>query len=70
MENSVSMVLELSPGLNEKISQLAEQNGTSPDVVLLKALALYDLASLAKQKSQHLGILDTEQRVVAQVVGV
>lgn len=70
MENSVSMVLELSPGLNEKISQLAEQNGTSPDVVLLKALVLYDLASLAKQQCQHLGIFDTDRRVVAEVVGV
>ena len=70
MENSVSMVLELSHGLNEKITQLAQLNGTSPDVVLLKALAPYDLASLAKQRSQHLSILDTEQHLVAEVVGV
>lgn len=70
MENSVSMTLEVSQALNEKISNLAQVNGTSPDTVLLKALALYDVASDAKRKNQHISILDAEQRVVAEVVGV
>jgi predicted transcriptional regulator len=70
MKNSVSMTLEVSKALNEKLSTLAQVNGTSLDTILLKALTLYDVASDAKQKNQHIGILDAQQRVIAEVVGV
>ncbi|MFC5510362.1 hypothetical protein ACFPOU_04370 [Massilia jejuensis] len=66
----MSMTLEVSKALNEKLSTLAQVNGTSLDTVLLKALTLYDVASDAKQKNHHIGILDDQQRVIAEVVGV
>jgi len=70
MDKPVTMILDLSPGLNEKLSHLAKVNGASPEEVLLKGLALYRVASEAKQNNQHLGIVDAEQRVVAEVTGV
>ena len=70
MEHPVSMILDLSPGLNEKLGHLAKANGATPEEVLLKGLALYGVASEAKRKNQHLGIVDAERRVVAEVTGV
>lgn len=40
MDNLVSMTLDVSPALNEKLHQLAELNGTSIGMVLLKALGV------------------------------
>jgi acyl-CoA-binding protein len=45
-------------------------NNTPLEMVLLKALALYDVASLAKQQNRRLGILDADQRLVAEVTGI
>ncbi|WP_371765538.1 hypothetical protein [Massilia sp.] len=70
MKNSVKMVLEASPKFDEKLNRLAVATGTSPEQVLLKAITLYEVASDAKHKNQHLSILDTNQHVVAEVVGV
>jgi predicted transcriptional regulator len=70
MENSVTMTLEVSSALNKKLSQLAAVNNMPLDMVLLKALALYDVASQAKQENRRLGILDPDQRLVAEVTGI
>lgn len=70
MENWVSMTLDVSPALNEKLHQLAELNGTSMRMVLLKALALYDIASQAKSDNQRIGIVDANQQLVAEVISI
>jgi predicted transcriptional regulator len=70
MENSVTMTLEVSSALNKKLSQLAAVNNIPLDMVLLKALALYDVASQTKQQNRRLGILDADQRLVAEVTGI
>lgn len=70
MKNPVNLVLEASPKFDEKLNRLAAATGTSPETVLLKAVALYEVASDAKRRNEHIGILDTNQHVVAEVVGV
>jgi predicted transcriptional regulator len=70
MENSVTMTLEVSSALNKKLSRLAAVNNMPLDMVLLKALALYDVASQTKQQNRRLGILDADQRLVAEVTGI
>jgi hypothetical protein len=70
MENSVTMTLEVSPALNERLSALAKTNKMDLDKVLLKALTLYGVASQAKQENKRLGILDADQHLVAEVVGI
>lgn len=70
MENSVTMTLQVSPALNDKLSQLAQANKTDLDTLLLKALTLYGVASQAKSENRRIGILDAEQHVVAEVVGI
>jgi predicted transcriptional regulator len=70
MESSVTITLEVSPALNEKLRHLAKANNTDLDTVLLKALALYEVASQAKQENRRLAILDANQHLVAEVTGI
>jgi predicted transcriptional regulator len=70
MGNLVSMTLEVSPALNQKLHQLAELNGATMSTVLLKALTLYDIASQAKIDNQRIGIVDANQQLLAEVIGI
>jgi len=70
MGNLVSMTLEVSPVLNEKLHKLAELNGTTMGTVLLKALTLYGIASQAKIDNQRIGIVDANQQLLAEVIGI
>ena len=38
--------------------------------VLLKALTLYGIASQAKIDNQRIGIVDANQRLLAEVIGI
>lgn len=70
MEQPVSMTLEMSPALDEKLSRLAQASHSSPDVVLLKALKLYDIAVQAQQENNRVGIVDRDHHLVAEVTGI
>lgn len=70
MSNLVSMTLEVSPELNEKLRRLAKLNGTTMDTMLLKALTLYGIASQAKIDNQRIGIVDANQQLLTEVIGI
>jgi len=70
MSNLVSMTLEVSPELNEKLHRLTKLNGTTMDTMLLKALTLYGIASQAKIDNQRIGIVDANQQLLAEVIGI
>lgn len=62
--------LDLSPELYETLNNLAQQiNGDNADV-LLKAIALMELAVEAKQNGKHIWIADENQNLEAEVVGI
>jgi predicted transcriptional regulator len=70
MSNLVSMTLEVSPELNEKLRRLAKLNGTTMDTMLLKALTLYGIASQAKIDNQRIGVVDANQQLLTEVIGI
>jgi predicted transcriptional regulator len=59
-----------SPELNETLEELAERSHSSKSDVLRKAIALFDIAAQAKQKDQRVGILDRDDKVVKEIVGI
>lgn len=65
----VQINLDLSPELYETLNNLAEQiNGDNAEV-LLKAIALMEVAVEAKQQGKHIWIADENQNLEAEVVG-
>jgi predicted transcriptional regulator len=68
--NAVRLSLVVSPELNETLEELAERSHSSKSDVLRKAIALFDVAAQAKQKDQRIGILDRDDKVVKEIVGI
>jgi predicted transcriptional regulator len=66
----VRLSLVVSPELNETLEELAERSHSSKSDVLRKAIALFDVAAQAKQKDQRIGILDRDDKVVKEIVGI
>ncbi|MBD2451327.1 DNA-binding protein [Nostoc sp. FACHB-152] len=65
----IQIQLDLSPELYATINNLAQQiNGDNAEV-LLKAIALLELAIEAKQQDKHLWIVDNQQNLETEIVG-
>jgi hypothetical protein len=65
----IQIQLDLSPELYETINNLAQQiNGDNAEV-LIKAIALLELAIEAKQQDKHLWIVDNQQNLETEIVG-
>ena len=60
----------MSPALEAKLARLAVANGSTEADVLLKAIALYEVALQAKLKGLDVAILDEEKRLVREIDGI
>jgi len=60
----------MSPALEAKLARLAVASGSTEADVLLKAIALYEVALQAKLKGQDVAILDEEKRLVREIDGI
>jgi len=67
---NVQMTLTMSPALEAKLARLAVASGSPEADVLLKAIALYEVALQAKLKGQDVAILDEEKRLVREIDGI
>ncbi|WEF31819.1 hypothetical protein [Pseudoduganella chitinolytica] len=52
------------------MARLALVSGSTEPDVLLKAVALYEIALQAKLKGQDVAILDEEKRLVSEIDGI
>jgi predicted transcriptional regulator len=66
----VRLSVILSPELNETLDGLAQRSSSTKSEILRKALALFDVAAEAKQRNQKIGILDQDDKVVKEIVGI
>ncbi|MCF2150291.1 DNA-binding protein [Desmonostoc muscorum LEGE 12446] len=66
----IQINLDLSPELYEAISNLAQHIHGDNAEVLLKAIALLEVAVEAKQKGKHIWIVDENQNLETEVIGI
>ncbi|MBE9210994.1 DNA-binding protein [Nostoc sp. LEGE 06077] len=66
----IQIELELSPELYETINNLAQHLNGDHAEVLLKAIALLEVALEAKQKGKHLWIVDEQDNLETEIVGI
>jgi hypothetical protein len=64
-------LLDVSPELNKMLDNMAEKThtGTKSDV-LLKSIVLMDVAIQEKEKGNHLAIVDKDQKIIKEIVGL
>ncbi|MDF5712216.1 MAG: DNA-binding protein [Nostoc sp. S4] len=66
----IQINLDLSPELYETISNLAQQINGDNTEVLLKAIALLEVAVEAKQKGKYIWIADENQNLETKIIGI
>lgn len=62
--------LIVSPELNELLEDLARAGQTTKTDVLRRAIGLFDIAIEARRNNKHLGILDQDNNLEAEIVGL
>jgi hypothetical protein len=64
------LMMEVSPELVELLDKLAERSHTSRIEILRKAIALLDVSIQAKDEGQKIGILDKDDKLIQEIVGI
>lgn len=68
--SKVRMTLELPQGLNDRLVELAEKTGGTKSDVLRKGIALVEVALRAREEGRRFGIVDADQPLAVEVVGI
>lgn len=66
----IRLTLTMSPSLNAKLEQLAMANCATKAEILRKAIVLYEVAHRASLKDQRLGVIDNDNQVVLEIIGL
>ena len=63
-------LIEVSPELVELLDKLAAKSQTTRTEVLRKAIALLDVSTQAKDDGRKIGILDENDKLIQEIVGI
>lgn len=66
----VRLSLDVSPELNTILDQMAEKTCSSKSDVLRKSIALMEVAVQEKEKGNHLSIVNRDQKVIKEIIGL
>jgi predicted DNA-binding protein len=69
-KRKVRLSLVVTADLNETLTNLAERTGETKSDVLRKAIALMEMAVDARQRGRKVGIVDKDQTVMTEIVGI
>ena len=70
IQKSIRLSLDVSPELNNALNEMAKKTHTSKSDVLRKSVVLMELAVNEKEKGRHLGIVDQNNQVIKEIVGL
>ncbi|MEH2339643.1 DNA-binding protein [Nostoc sp.] len=66
----IQINLDFSPELYETLNNLAQHMNGDNAEVFLKAIALLEVAVEAKQKGRHIWIVDDNQNIETEIIGI
>lgn len=66
----VRLSLDLSPLTNEVLEEVAANQHTTKSEVLRKAIGLVKLADDARRGNRKIGVMDTENNIFSEIVGL
>lgn len=66
----IRVACEISPQLAERLEEIAKDSHLTLTDVMRRAFALVDVAYDAKSKTQRLGILDADRKLVTEITNV
>jgi predicted transcriptional regulator len=69
-KDKIRLTLDLSPELNNLLEELASAIGATKSDVLRKSIGLMEVAIDAKRNGKKLGVVEKDQPMVTQIVGL
>lgn len=67
---AVRVSLDMSPEARDLLDSLASTHGTTTSQILRRALALYHVASEAQALGNHVVVIDQDEKLVSELVGL
>lgn len=68
-KKNIRLSLDVSAELNELLEAMGRETSSTKSDVLRKSIALLEMALREKQKGNHLGIFNSNQKIVKEIVG-
>jgi predicted transcriptional regulator len=68
--SDVRMTVVMPTEVDNQLADLASSKSTSKSEIVRRALALYMVAAEAQIKGQHVALVNDENKVLKQVVGI
>lgn len=69
-KRKIRLSLVVTIDLNETLTDLAERTGETKSDVLRKAIALMEMAVDARQRGRKVAIVEKDQTVMTEIVGI
>ena len=70
-KKQIRLSLDVSPELNNVLDEMAEKTHSSTkSEVLRKSIALMEVAVQEKERGNHLVVVDKDQKILKEIVGV
>jgi predicted transcriptional regulator len=66
----IRLSLDVSPELNRMLDQMAEKTHSSKSDLLRKSIALMGVAVQEKEKGNHLSVVNPDQKVLKEIIGL
>lgn len=70
MSTRIRLNVDISSDLNTRLEDMARGAHTTKSELLRKAIALFDVALSENKQNHRLGILDSNGRVLREIVGI
>lgn len=66
----IRLSLDVSPDLNQILDRMAAKTHTSKSEILRKSIALMEVAVREKEKGNHLGVINNDEKIIKEIVGL
>ena len=70
MKKSTRLSLDVSPELNETLDEISKKTHASKSEVLRKSIALMEVAVREKELHHHLAVINNDNQVVKEIIGL
>lgn len=68
--NGAKTSVILSAALDQRLTELALTTSHSKEDIIKRAIVLFEVAHEAHSKSQRIGIMDADQNLLSEIVGL
>ena len=66
----IRLTVDINSRLNDILTKLSNETGTSKSEIFRRAVALFDVAHEARNEGKHIGIADDQNKLDREFIGI